>query len=61
MAIKLFHITNDYIQSSPFCRLQLVVETFGQLTYWANQFNKKSPKLLSQRIGKRYYKTWGLV
>ena len=28
---------NDDTQNYPFCRLQLVVETFGQSTYWTNQ------------------------
>ena len=42
---KLMYISNDDAQNNPFCRLQLVVETFGHLTKSRNQskFNK-SPK-----------------
>ena len=31
MADKLMYIPNDFIQNCPFCRLQLVVETFKHL------------------------------
>ena len=42
MAHKLIYIPNDATQNSLFCRLQLVVETSGQLTIRAKQtkFNK---------------------
>ena len=42
---------NDDTQNYPLCRLKLVVET--------NQNSLNSPKLLSQRIRKHYYKTLG--
>ena len=29
LADKLMHILNNYIQNYPFCRLQLVIDTFG--------------------------------
>ena len=32
MADKLMYIPSDDTQNYPFCRLQLVVETFGNLT-----------------------------
>ena len=42
-------------------QLQLVVETFGHLTYLTNQskFNKKSTNMPSQRMRKRHNKTLG--
>ena len=42
MADKLMYIPNDYTQNYPFCRLQVVVKTFGHSTYRINQskFNK---------------------
>ena len=57
MAKKLIHIPNDNAQNFHFCRLWLLVETFGHSTSWINQ--SKSPKLLSQRIRERYYVTLG--
>ena len=58
MADKLMCNPNDDIQIFPFCRLKLVVETFDtQLNERTNQTSLKSPKLLIQRIRKRYYKT----
>ena len=51
------YIPNDDTQNRPFYRFQLVVETFGHSTL--KKIPWKSPKLLSQRIGKRYYKTLG--
>ena len=30
-------MANDVKQNCPFCRLQLVVETFGHPTAWTNQ------------------------
>ena len=42
---KLLYIPDDDTQISPFCRIQLVVETFGQSTQWTNQTNfKKVPQ-----------------
>ena len=54
MAYKLMHIPYD---DYTFCKFKIVVETFGHSTLWTNQL--KSPKLLSQRIRKLYYKTLG--
>ena len=61
MADKLMYLPNDETQNPPFCRLQLVVETIGHSTKWTKQskYNKKSPKLLSQRIRKSFDKTSG--
>ena len=56
MADKLTYIPNDATQNYPFCRLELVVETFEKPT---NQNSLKSPKFLGQQIRKRYYKTFG--
>ena len=45
MADKLMYIANDDTQNCPFCRLQLVVETFGNSTKWTNQWKfNKSPQ-----------------
>ena len=63
MADKIKYIPNDDTQNYPFCSLKLFVETFElntQLNEWIKQNSLKSPKLLSQRIGKRYHKFWGL-
>ena len=62
MAELLMYIPNDDLQKNPFCRLQLVVETFGHSTkYYTNQSkSNKSPKLLSQRIRNVFIKFWGL-
>ena len=46
-------------QNSLLCRLQLVVETFGHSSQQPIKIQWKSPKLLSQRIRKRHYKTLG--
>ena len=42
MADKLMYIPNDDTRNFPFCRLKLVVETFGHSTLSTNQskFNK---------------------
>ena len=37
MADKFMYIPNDDAQNQPFCRLNLVVETFGHSTKWINQ------------------------
>ena len=37
MADKFMYIPNDETQNYPFCRLQLVVKTFGHSTKWTNQ------------------------
>ena len=54
MADKFIYIPNDDTQNYPFCTLKLVVETF------MSQPIKKFPKLLSQQIRNRYYKTSGI-
>ena len=60
MADKLMYIPNDDTQNYTFRRLNLLVETFKtQLNEPTNQSPLKSPKLLSQRIRKRYYKYLG--
>ena len=52
------YISNDDTQIYSFCRLQLVVETFGHSTLCANQSESmKFPKLLNQQIRKIYYKS----
>ena len=58
MADNLMYIPNDDSQNYYFFRLQLVVKMFGHSTYCTN-LSKKSLKLLSQQIGKRYYKNFG--
>ena len=58
MADKFMYIPNDNKQNYPFCRIKLVVETFGDSTKWAHQSKcNKSP----QRIRQRFYKLWGLM
>ena len=58
-------ISNGDTQHYPFCWLELVVksETFEWTLHLMNpihhQNSLKSPKLLRQRIRKRYYKTLG--
>ena len=37
MSVKLMYISNDYKQYYPFCRLKLVVATFGHSAYYSNQ------------------------
>ena len=52
MADKVMYIQNDDTQNYPFCRLQLVADTFVHLTFYYNQ-NQNSinvPKVLIQRI-----------
>ena len=50
---------ND-IQNYPFCRLTLMLKrSITQLDKPTNQDSVKSPKLFSQRMRKRYYKTLG--
>ena len=57
---KFMYFPNDYTQNYLFCRLQLGVETFGHPTYFPNNQNSITvPNFLSQRISKRYYKTFG--
>ena len=56
MADKMMYILNDDTQIYPLCRLKLNT----QLNERTNQNSLKSPKLLSQRIRKRSYKTLSL-
>ena len=59
MADKMLYIPNDDKQNAPFCRLQLIVQTFGHsINKPANQNSIKIPKLLGQRI-RKHYKTLG--
>ena len=52
------YIPIDDAQNYPFSTLKSVVETFAHSTLWTNQLKfEKVPKYLSQRIGKKYYKT----
>ena len=54
------YIPNDDTPNYHFCRLQLVVETFiPQHNFPSNQNWEKASIVLSQPIGKRYYKTLG--
>ena len=56
MAEKLMYlkVPHDYTQNYPFCRLQLVIETFGHSN------NEKSVKVIVKSIyKKRLYKTLG--
>ena len=52
MADRLMYIPNNDAQNNHFCRLQLIVETFGQSTSWTSQLklnknkNSKFPKFL---------------
>ena len=52
------YIPNDDAQNNPCCSVKLVVEIF-ELKKPTNQNSLKSPKLLSQRTRKCYYKTLG--
>ena len=56
LADELMFILTDSTQNYPFCRLLLVVETFGHSIY--KPTTQKSQKLLRKRIRKRYYKLW---
>ena len=50
MADKLMYIPNDDKQNQTFCRLQLVIETFGHSTLWTNELKfNKSPKSCSAK------------
>ena len=43
------YIPDDYTQNYPSCRLKLLVETFGHLTWWTNQSKSiKSPIAIKQ-------------
>ena len=55
MADKLMYIPNYDTQNYLLCKLQLVVETFGNSIKWT----LKSQRLLSQRIINRYFNTLG--
>ena len=61
MADKIIYFPNDARQNYPFCKLQLVVETFGHSTKQTNlsKFNKSPKSCLAKKdkIRKRYYKT----
>ncbi len=58
MADKLMYITNDDTQNYNFRKKNLQLKRLNtKLNESTNQTSLKSLKLLSQRIGKRYYKT----
>ena len=58
MADKLLYIPNEDTQNYPFCRLQLVVLTFGHSEMNLSNFYK-SPQSFKANERKRYYKTLG--
>ena len=45
MADKFMYIPNDDTQNYPFCKIQLMVETFGQLNEPTNQCSNKVLKV----------------
>ena len=53
MADKLIYIPNDDAQNNWFKRLNTIIDNS------TNNYSLKSPKILNQRIRKRYYKTLG--
>ena len=58
MTDNFMYIPNNYTKYYPFCRLnKLLKRSSTKLNKPTNHIQLKSPKLLSQRIGKRYYKT----
>ena len=47
MADKLMYIPYDDTQTNPFCRFQLVIETFGHSTHYNNQYKiNRGPKVV---------------
>ena len=53
MADKLMYIPKDETQNYPFCRSQLVVQTFGSLSWKPTNRNLiKVPKVVKQQIKK---------
>ena len=58
MADKLMYILNDKTQNYPFCRLKLVVETFGNSTS-SHQNLLKVPLVFKPKINKTLFKTFG--
>ena len=60
MANRLMYIPNDATQNYLFCRLELVVETFGHLTLWTKKTNRiKAPKFIKQTNKKTLFKNLG--
>ena len=57
MADKLMYIPNDKTQNYPFCRLKLVVETFGNLTS-SYQISLKVPLVFKPTNKKTLLKTF---
>ena len=43
---KLMYISDDDTQNYPFCRLQLVFETFGHSVKWTIKNSTKVPKVV---------------
>ena len=55
MTDKLMYIPNEDTQNYPFCRLQLVVETFGHSTSEPNNLNStKVPKVVKPSNKKNF-------
>ena len=60
MADKLIYIPNDDIQNYPFCRLQLVAETFENSRKWTNKSKFiLVPKVVMPTNEKRNYNILG--
>ena len=61
MVDKMIYFLSDDTQKLTFCRLELEVEPLGHSVSWTNEskLKNKFPKLLSQQIRTRYYKTLG--
>ena len=47
MNIKLMYISNDDTQNCPYCRLQLVVETFG---HWSYELTNKNSIIVPKAV-----------
>ena len=63
MADKLMYIPNVDTQNYPYCRLQLIVETFEYSTKWTNQskFNKSLQKSEANEKENVIIKFWVIV
>ena len=57
MADKLLYISNDYTQNNPYCRLQLMVETFDTQLHeptnqnWSPQSCLRNKKIYNKTLG----------
>ena len=59
MVNKFMSIPNDNTQNNPFCKLQLVVETFVHLTLETNQSKLKVPKVVEPMNKKTLLENFG--